>query len=713
MSASLRRAEFAAGAPYRPGLPPGVYEARAAAPAPGSVRLDTAAFIGLAERGPLNTPVAVESPAGFAAVFGGARPGLHLPRAVAAFFAEGGARCLVLRCMDHRNARTARFELPGLVVEGAVPARRMVRVAARNPGEWGNRLVLRLVARRRALPLLRDFVTLRPPGQPMQVTRRWLAPAHRGVVGTTLRLPGTVMGVPAWHIAHVAAAEPAGRGAARLTLMPEPPIGFRRAASAEAAEEITLSLDVVLDGVRVERWDEAGLHHAHPRFLPRLIGRRAASEALLPAPVDGSDPETAAGSPDLLWGGREDPPGSDYLRASALQVDSWLLPQPALLEAGEGLLAHGADLVPARQGLDAGATLRRAHFLDPTAIAPAHLAGDMDHRFLVFANRPGAPEALGEWDRRNPLSPAALLVFPDLLHPAPPAPARAAPPAEPGAPCFGPPAPPAAPAAQSVAAFPRLGGNPEELREIQARIVAGCEAHGRRIALLDLPPGLTPGEIAAWRRALASDRAALTAPWLLAAGREAAVLLPPAAAAAGIAARAERARGVWAAPANEPVRSAFALAADPGLPDAGFLHEERVNLIRPTERGLMLMGARTTSPDRDWTHLPVRRLMDWLALQLERDLSFAVFEPNGPALWSALERAAERRLRAVFEAGALAGRNAAESWFTRCDATTTTPAALDTGRVVLLVGVAPAVPAEFLVFRLLRDGLGLPMEAAR
>jgi phage tail sheath protein FI len=75
-------------------------------------------------------------------------------------------------------------------------------------------------------------------------------------------------------------------------------------------------------------------------------------------------------------------------------------------------------------------------------------------------------------------------------------------------------------------------------------------------------------------------------------------------------------------------------------------------------------------------------------------------------LRDALEAAAERRLRAAFEAGALAGRNAAEAFFARCES----PRA--EGQVMLLVGVAPAVPAEFLVFRLVRAGVGLPLEAA-
>jgi hypothetical protein len=120
----------------------------------------------------------------------------------------------------------------------------------------------------------------------------------------------------------------------------------------------------------------------------------------------------------------------------------------------------------------------------------------------------------------------------------------------------------------------------------------------------------------------------------------------------------------------------------------------------------MLLGARTTALDPEWTHLSVRRLMDWLATQIALDIGFAPFEPNGPALWGALRRAAERRLRAVFDAGGLAGRSAAQAYFARCDASTTPPAAQDAGQAVLLVGVAPAVPAEFLVFRLVRGAAG-------
>lgn len=714
MSATLRRAEFALGAAWRPGLPPGVYEARATATAPRLVRLDTAAFIGLARRGPPNTPVPVESPAGFARVFGEAAPGAEavMPRAVAAFFAEGGRRAVVVRCIDHRNARTARLELPGLRIAGALPQRRHARVAARNPGAWGNALLLRVTALRRALPVVPELIWRTRPDGTLFRARSYLAPAHRGLPGTTLRLPGTAPGGGcAWHLARVSEVEAAGRGTVRMTLEPEPPLGFRRRASAAGAEEVLLRLDIAMDGEdrARERWDEAGLDWRHPRYLPRLIGRRAASEALIPPPEDGTDPETTAGSPDRVWGGPDDPPGSELLRPSALLRYAWLRPTEALLAAPDGLLAAGAELAEARQGRDAAETTGRRVFLDPTETDPAHIAEDSDHRVLMFARRPGALEALGAWDARQPFSPIALLVLPDLLHPAAPALPAPDPAPEPGAPCFATVCVPARPQAlRRGASYPQLGGRLDELRAIQLEVVTHCEALGARIALLDLPPRQTPGEIAAWRRALASDRAALYAPWLLAADpadrRAGPVALPPSAAAAGIVARVEAAANPWAAPANQRVRGAFALLDDPGLPDAGFLHEERVNAIRPTARGLMLMGSRTTSLERDWTHISVRRLVDWLRAQLLQDLAWAPFEPNGPALWNAMARVAGKRLRVVHDSGALAGRTGAESYFVRCDATTTPPGARDAGQAILLAGVAPAVPAEFIVFRLMRSG---------
>jgi len=116
------------GSLWRPGLPPGVYQEAPPPVGRPRVRLDVTALIGLAERGPLNTPVAIDDPRQFETVFGRALPGLNLPLAVRLFFANGGRRCVVVRCVDHRQVRTARLHLPGFTsVLGR--SRRLARLA--------------------------------------------------------------------------------------------------------------------------------------------------------------------------------------------------------------------------------------------------------------------------------------------------------------------------------------------------------------------------------------------------------------------------------------------------------------------------------------------------------------------------------------------------------------------------------------------------------
>jgi hypothetical protein len=696
---------------WRPGLPPGVYEEVPAVARRARVRLDVAALVGLAERGPVNTPVAIDDPGQFEALFGRALPGLGLPQAVRLFFANGGRRCVALRCLDHAEVRTTRLYLPGvLALRGT--SRRQARVAARNPGAWGNRLGLRLRAAARPLPLVQAPGGGAPP--------QFMAPDRRSLLGTTLRLtglPASPGGVPRTRLFRVhqvgAGLGPDRSGSAMVRLYPNPTAHFLAPALLRSAQELTLTLEIHLDGRLVELWEDAGLHPDHDRYLPRLIGRRAASEALRPPPVHDPDPEDPGAEADRLWGSRDDPWGSEYLRPSARLTDAWLRPSRALLASPQGLYLSGAEMPASRRGRDASATLERRHFFDVTEMDPADVAEDSDHRFVPFGFRPGALDALDAWDDAHPFEPVALVNLPDLLHPdtAQVQTEAASPPLDNR--CFDTLcATSTLPATLPALAYPYLGFAAADLRSAQRRLVDHCEAQGGRIAVLDLPPGLRGGEVVEWRRALASDRAALYAPWLRVDTGMVAGTLAPGGAACGIVAQVERDTGVWAAPANRPVLGAFGRADDAGLPGSGFLFEERIDEIRHTERGLMLLGSRTTSTDRDWTHISVRRLIDWLKAQLAADLAWAPFEPNDAALWSAMAGTARRRLMEVFNAGALAGRTDGDSFFVRCDAGTNPQIDLDAGRATLLVGVAPAAPAEFIVFRLLRHGADAPhMEA--
>ena len=92
-------------------------------------------------------------------------------------------------------------------------------------------------------------------------------------------------------------------------------------------------------------------------------------------------------------------------------------------------------------------------------------------------------------------------------------------------------------------------------------------------------------------------------------------------------------------------------------------------------------------------------MLNYLEQSIEKATEFAVFEPNDKELWESVQRAVENFLRTVWRSGLLEGRTAAEAYFVRCDRTTMTQDDLDNGRLVFLVGVAPAKPAEFEIFR--------------
>ena len=145
---------------------PGVYFLPPAQPATLALpRLDVAAFVGFAQRGPLHTPVAVEDVDTYRALFGGdlalARDGeatvesartvrAHLPGAVAAFFKNGGRRCFVVRVAAD-TASTSRLRVPGLVGIDDAGDPRLGWLHAGSPGTWSKSL--RLASRLRLSPL--------------------------------------------------------------------------------------------------------------------------------------------------------------------------------------------------------------------------------------------------------------------------------------------------------------------------------------------------------------------------------------------------------------------------------------------------------------------------------------------------------------------------------------------------------------------------------
>ena len=241
----------------------------------------------------------------------------------------------------------------------------------------------------------------------------------------------------------------------------------------------------------------------------------------------------------------------------------------------------------------------------------------------------------------------------------------------------------------------------------QHRVVEVAALRRRFVALLDVPAGLPPRDVTAWRAAFDSSYAAAYHPWLgvprVGDPRREIVLVPPSAFAAGIVAARERRLGLPWGPANELATGAV-LAADV-LGDAQHddLHLLGINVFRAERDGFRLTAARTLTSDPEYRQLSVRRLMTMLALAIDRELQFLVFEPNTPGLRDRLRRSLTDFLRQMHRRQAFAGDTEATSFFVRCDEAVNPPSSQALGRLVAEVGVAPAAPLEYLLLRITQD----------
>jgi phage tail sheath protein FI len=122
------------------------------------------------------------------------------------------------------------------------------------------------------------------------------------------------------------------------------------------------------------------------------------------------------------------------------------------------------------------------------------------------------------------------------------------------------------------------------------------------------------------------------------------------------------------------------------------LNPEGINCFRFFEgRGFRLWGARTISSDPEWKYVNLRRYFAYLERSIDRGTQWAVFEPNGEALWS--------NVRRTIDMGALLGERD-KAYFVKCDRSTMTQNDLDNGRLVCLIGVAALRPAEYVIFRI-------------
>ena len=673
------------------------------------LRTDIAAFVGIAERGPLHIPVAVSTWQQFQAIFGNFVREGYLAYSVKAFFENGGARCHVVRVaaplaatatdgtavqpadghssvvlstdgfvagaavtvrrdathqVDHLlqdvNPATREFiwqqplepkfvGVPLGFTTGAAAASGMLLDAlgqptlgidAVTPGKWGNELTVTVAHSSGAATRTRDAI------QPSARTASLVNSLTGFVDGGMVKVFQDQGGVTLAEYHTVKSLEPSLRMITwDVALAPgfdlTKPIFF---------ETVEFSLTVSLNGKISEVFTGLSLVKPHPRYAGAFVNARSNQ-------IRVTDEQSIAAAPKNL----PDPAAANLIHASLR-------------------LQGGRDGVAALQTQDF-----------------TGLPGDLAKRGIATL------EAVDE---------VAIVAVPDILiQPAPPP--QYLPPLQPKpdpcALCPAPPAPadpPPPPLHESTPAFTL-----DEIFYVQQALVQHCETMKYRIAVLDAPLFSGAGEsrevaeIQTWRRRFDSKYAALYFPWAmvydpLQLGGNTVRAIPPSGHVAGTCAHFDLLTGVHRAPANFELNWIQDLLVDVDAGTQGVLNPMGINCLRAFPgRGLRVYGARTVSSDPSWIYANVRRLMMMIEKAAEHSLQWAVFEPNDFKLRISVTSALTVFLESVYQAGALAGATDNEAFFVKCDAENNPPEVTDAGQFIAEVGVAPAIPAEFIVFR--------------
>jgi phage tail sheath protein FI len=264
----------------------------------------------------------------------------------------------------------------------------------------------------------------------------------------------------------------------------------------------------------------------------------------------------------------------------------------------------------------------------------------------------------------------------------------------------------------AIVALPDAGAIEDDDARFTATqyLIRHAEECRYRIAVVDGPQSASMNEIRSFRGNFDSKYAALYHPWIEildpngppAPGVPTPRLqLPPSGFVTGIYARSDITRGVFKAPANEVVfgLTRFEMNVNQGRNEV--LNPEHINALRFFPgRGNRVWGARTLSTDPEWLYVNVRRLFIYLEHSIDKATQWAVFEPNGEALWAMVTRMVKEFLEVQWRNGALLGATPEEAFFVLCDRSTMSQNDLDNGRLICLVGVAPVKPAEFVIFRI-------------
>ena len=257
----------------------------------------------------------------------------------------------------------------------------------------------------------------------------------------------------------------------------------------------------------------------------------------------------------------------------------------------------------------------------------------------------------------------------------------------------------------SIVAVPGISGDTHPA--ILDALITHCETQRYRFAILDPSEGADMAAIQTQRQLFDTHYAAIYYPRMKVFDpvTNSEITVPPSGHMAGIYAQTDDSRGVWKAPANVVIHGIEDLEVKLTKGDQDVLNPEPNNInalrdFRDHGRGLRVYGARCITSDEAWKYINVRRLFIFLEASLDQGTQWAVFEPNDQKLWGRLIQSVSAFLTTVWREGGLMGTKAEEAFFVRCGYDTMSQDDIDNGRLIMIVGVAPVYPAEFVIIRI-------------
>lgn len=664
------------------------------------IRTDVAGFVGIAQRGPIDLPIAIESWRQFQVIFGSFTGLGYLAYTVRAFFENGGRRCWVTRVASLSPATGARrasgtlYSAAKAVDSTPYPPAPIWEVNASSPGRWGNRLKVRFIETHHGQTVTIEnsapdeaYITIANPagferGSLVRITDPSLTDSLVRVVSRVDHLKKRLY----WG------------GEAAKSLIP----------AGATVESIEFTLLVTENGVTVSASEGISVVPIHPRYGPSVFP---------PAWSENSSPES--------WG----------------RVETDAISHIFIRELRDGVLnnAHSRDhnwwTIVTYADIPGTATLELHGGSDGLAHLSAHdftgkeVSADEGDDVKRFHNR--GLRALGG------ISEVSMVAIPDIHIQAlrPSAPAPSIPPAR--NPCL------TRYKLDSTACWEASGSSTsdaetwvdddpshdlyddmdlppvfsqEDVFKVQSELIQHCEDHKDRFAILDAPyltanAGVTGTDlIETWRSGFDTRYGAMYYPWVSvvdpAVGASQITRdIPPSGHIAGQFAQSDLRVGVHKAPANVPLEWLQDVTIHVGASAAGHLNNKGINMLKPVMgRAIRIMGARTLSHDRSWRYVSIRRLMIMITSALDAATQWAVFEPNNHSTRSRLHLVAMNYLGSLWQQGALAGASMEEAFFVKCDEVNNPPAARANGQMTIEVGVAPVHPFEFIVLRVWRTG---------